>query len=121
MKKLFLVVGILLSTAQMLVDTLNQLSLPEDARVKVAAALMLSILFLDGAKRYFDPDTQTNTLWVTVSLFVIYVAGAVADHLNYLTDLGVTAQALTYMRLGFSVITITLNQTVKQLGTIKTT
>lgn len=119
MKKLFLVVTILLSTAQMLVDTLNQLNLPEESRTKVAAALMLSILFLDGAKRYFDPTTKTNTLWVTASLFVIYFVGALADHANYLTDLGVTAQALTYMRLGFSIITITLNQTINQLGTVK--
>lgn len=110
----------MLSTAQMLVDTLNQLNLPEPSRVKAAAILMLTILFLDGAKRYFDPNTQTNTLWVTASLFVLYFVGALADHANYLTDLGVTAQALTYIRLGFSIITITLNQTINQLGAVKT-
>jgi hypothetical protein len=115
MKKIFLVVTVLLSTAQMLVDSLNQLSLPEESRVKVAAVLMLAILFLDAAKRYFDPETQTNTLWVTAGLFVVYFIGALANHINLLEDLGVTGQSLAYVRLSFSIITITLNQTIRQV------
>jgi CDP-diglyceride synthetase len=119
MKKLFLVVTIMLSTAQMLVDSLNQLNLPDESRTIAAAVLMLSILFLDGARRFFDPSTQTNTLWVTAGLFAIYFVGALADHANYLADLGVNNQALAYMRLGFSIIIITLNQTIQQLGDVK--
>lgn len=109
----------MLSTAQMLVDSLNQLNLPDESRTKAAAVLMLSILFLDGARRFFDPSTQTNTLWVTAGLFAIYFVGALADNANYLADLGVNNQALAYMRLGFSIIIITLNQTIQQLGDVK--
>lgn len=116
MKKLFVIAGMILSVAQMLVDSLNQLNLPENSRMKIGAALMLSILILDGVRRYADPAVQTKTLWITVCLGVAYVLGAIAQHWNYLTDLGISDGTLSFIRLGFTAIILTLNLSVKEFG-----
>lgn len=116
LKSLFLIAGILLSVAQMLTDSLNQLNLPEPSRIKIGAMLMLTVIVLDGIKRYFDPKTQTKTIWVTVALFVVFILGAIGQKMELLSQLGVGDEVQSFIRLAFSIIILTITTSLKQIN-----
>jgi len=82
--KTMVIVGLLFTFLQLLFDTLNVAKFSTETTIYIGAFGMLFSLFRTGWIQYFESDIADTTLWIQISLFVVYVAGGVLDKLDIL-------------------------------------
>lgn len=79
-----ILIGLLLTLSQLLLDTLNVAKFSTQTTVYIGALGILISIIRSGYIQYFDSGISNETLIIQVLLFILFVAGGVLDKLEIL-------------------------------------
>ncbi|HRH58693.1 MAG TPA: hypothetical protein PLS10_13665 [Chitinophagales bacterium] len=113
--KIFALIGLLITLAQMLFDLLNVANLNENTKIYVGAIGMVLAIINSGFKQFFDKNIDNRTIYLQLLLFIGFVAGGILDHFNQLDFLGQDTTAvmrvtLTFISTSIPIIIKTINE-----------
>lgn len=113
--KLFAIIGLLITLAQMLFDLLNVANLNDSSKMYVGAIGMVLAIVNSGFKQFFDKKIDNKTIYLQVLLFIGFIAGGILDHFHQLEFLGedttaVMRVSLTFISTSIPIIIKTINE-----------
>lgn len=103
-------IAIILIVLQGLTDLLHTMPVQESTVKIVAAVIMLLTFIVTASNQYLNEYISNKSLWLTLILFIGYIAGGITDYLNFLS---LSPNAEAWLRFAISAIVLIVNLTSK--------